>query len=388
MGLKQTSTIVKAGVYRDYWQTPTDRFVESERVDQTFAYGEPRVGYPKLLGKENVGGAFYVYGRNVSRPGTSVPLIKGGQPYKEHNYSGTLHSNISFPSLPPYKGPDEFGAEAYAKLRPDNAIMGGLNAIYELKDLPGMLRQRFLNNGLKDIGNYYLALKFGWEPLLRDIRDFVTNQRKAQERLQQLLRDEGKPVRRRIDLRDVHDLSTAVTWQNNAGLDPVFVDYFYGGGVFDTITDNYDKVWASAQFRYWLPGGPRDVYWRRRMLAAIYGFNPTPKVVWKAIPWSWLVDWFSNVGFMIANLQSDIADRQAADYAYVMRHSGTSVRKTHKCVLNDAMTNAWFPFEANGYSDSFTKMRTRASPFLPALKDSDLSPVQLSILGALGLSRL
>ncbi len=388
MGQKQYSTVVRAGVYRDYWQTPTDRFVETERVDHTFAYGEPRLGYPKLLGQGNVGGAFYVYGRDVQRPGTSIPLVKGGQPYKEHTYSGTMHSNIGFPSLPPYKGPEEFGAEAYEKMRPDNAIFAGLNAAYELREIPGMLKDQISKNGLNNIGNWYLAVKFGWEPLLRDIIDFVTKQRKAQIRLAQLIRDEGKPVRRRITLRDEVNLNVVETWQNNAGLDPSFVDYFYGGGHYTTVTSNYDRVWASAQFRTWLPGGPRDINWTRRMLAAIYGARPTPKVIWNAIPWSWLADWFGNLGSMIANLESDVADRQAADYAYVMRWSGTQVRRTHACVMNDALLNTWFPVEVNGFSDSFTKMRTRASPFHPALKEIDLSGTQLAILGALGLSRL
>ena len=367
----------------------TTRSANWEVRDDTLTGGNPRKGYPHFLGVRDIGGAFYKVSNYVVR-GSQAVKVRGAGIYRTYKYEGSIFCNQGQLGTPILRKAEDFAAEGYSKMRPDNAIMAGLNAAYELKDVPHMLRQRFLNGNLKDIGDYYLALKFGWEPLLRDVRDFCLSQRKAQKQLKQLLRDEGKPVRRSIRMLNIHNTSnTGLMSDVDGNTTPSFVSQFYRGGKTSTERDDFDEVWASAQFRFWLPGGPRDVNWTRQMLAAIYGFKPTPKVVWNAIPWSWLIDWFSNVGDMIANLESDVADRQAADYGYVMRYSGSRlIRNSIVDMLNDVPDTDWFTLHLTAQAESSTKARAKLGPFHPSLGQNQLSGVQLSILGALGLSKL
>ena len=310
-------------------------------------------------------------------------------PYADFSYSGNWQATVPY-YAEPNSAPTgaSFGATAYKKMSPDRPNMSLLNSIYELKDVPGMLQQRFLNHGLSEIGNYYLALKFGWEALAQDVRNFVVTHINAQKTLAQLIRDEGKPVRRRITLQTT--AGNLIESSGPGAYDGMgFNTYWYSGHNQFTYRElPTTTTWASAQFRYWLPPGPRDVAWTNWMKARIFGLKPTPSVVYKAIPWSWLVDWFSNVGDVIQNLDTSLVDRLAADYFYVMQRNMTTISRVSSIGLYRAGTQE--PFNVTCTSASFvgSKTRVKGDPFGFATAQNSLSGVQLSILGALGLSRL
>jgi len=380
---------IRAGrYYTDYGTSSYSDYSYIKEIGQLIWGGEGHYGYPDFPPGSAVGGDFQLRNNIVQIGSVDVGTIQGGDVYKEHHYKGNVLVNLGILGYPNFYSSDAWGATAWSKMKPDKPNMAAFNAIYELKDVPEMLRQRFLQNGLSEIGNYYLALKFGWEPLLRDVRDFVLTHMKSQDRLKQLIRDEGRPVRRRITLQDSPDEESTV---QRAGTDfyPSFVGYFYGPGAWsrDTIMSN-DRVWASARFRYWLPGGPRDVYWSAAMKAKIFGLYPTPKVIYDMIPWSWLVDWFSNLGDCISNLQTSVVDRLAADYAYVMREVSRTLTRTTQATFYHDKTLEPFTVTGSSTSTQASKYRVGADPFGFGTPENSLSGVQLSILGALGLSRL
>jgi len=105
------------------------------------------------------------------------------------------------------------------------------------------------------------------------------------------------------------------------------------------------------------------------------------------IPWSWLVDWFSNTGDILENLDAGVAERLAADYAYVMREYQLTVEQYVSATFK-TMGGGTIDVNLQSQSFKFSKYRTPISPFGWNVKESDLSMTQLSILGALGLSRL
>lgn len=278
-------------------------------------------------------------------------------------------------------------ASMWNQARPAKPSFTALTAIYELREVPQMLRQRFTKD-LKGAGNYWLALQFGWLPLLRDIMTFVDTHFNAKKILDQLMRDEGRPVRRGAGLWvEPPTVKHAWTGESYGAFEQVFVTQAYKSKPRYQFTHTYsEKAWLSARFRYWLPPGPRDWRWKAWMLARIYGLNPRPIDVYNAIPWSWLVDWFSNLGDVIENISGGVEDRLAADYAYGM------IRATSNCIMD--VTGE---FNGPGSSTSVHSAQTtyttsvyhrvRASPFGFSLQDSQLSLMQWSILGALGASK-
>jgi hypothetical protein len=360
----------------------------------TFTLGKGgNYGYPDFGDLEDVGHDA-IWSCEAQEYGVaSLPqIIKGTGGWSGYRYEGGVAVNpthFAFPSIPnqDFTGRAS-GASAYAKMKPTQPEFNALNSIYELREIPGLLKQRFAFNDLKSMSNYWLALQFGWRPLLNDVRNFVLLQRSAQKRLDQLLRDNGRPVRRRVDVYDLSADPLISTGELYHALNPTFVTQFYRReSNYRYVTTIRDHCWASARFRFWLPGGPRNIAWRRKMLARLYGLTPSPAVVYNMIPWTWLVDWFANVGDLIENLDGGVADRLASDYFYIMRTWEKRVTKEvtgHFRGIDGQNVTA----TATAHRTRTRKSRLRGHPFGFGPNNTPLSAMQLSILGALGLSRL
>jgi hypothetical protein len=347
-------------------------------------------GYPDYPPDRNVGGPFNLKGFRTERGMTAVANCwRGGalsQTYQGRFVAEPITGSYGFPNGS--VDASAYGATAYSRLKPTKPVTSGLNAIYELREVPDMLRQRFLSSGLAGIGNYWLALKFGWEPLLRDIRSLVEFQRKAEKKLKWLLEHNGKPVRQRVTLLDTSTNPVVGAKTANYGaLQPVLVTQYYAQQPTFVRKDwSSERVWASGRFRFWLPDGPRDIAWTRRMLGRLYGLTPSPQVIYNMIPWSWLADWFTNAGDCLSILDAGVADRLAADYWYVMHEKSNSV--SFDCWGKFFAPNgSTFELTASAISTQYWKYRTAGSPFGFNVNPNGLTPMQLSIIGALGLSR-
>jgi hypothetical protein len=283
-----------------------------------------------------------------------------------------------------------FGASAYKKMKPTKPSIQSLNSLFELKDLPGMLKQRFTPS-LKGAADFHLATQFGWLPLWSDIKKMVELQKKLQDRLNYLISHNGKPVYRKTEMyEDSSITASTVLTPVQASIFPSFpAKNIAGTNTGRTFSSSSKRVWAEARFRYHLPEGPRDIVWTRYMISRIYGLRLTPSVVYNAIPWSWLVDWFGNVGDVLENMDVGVADRLAADYFYVMSSSTVSTRtEIHAPMVQDpsnASPTVVMPSSERYYSQ---KRRLPGDPFGFATNQNDLNGMQLSILGALGISKL
>nr|UJQ85591.1 MAG: hypothetical protein 1 [Leviviridae sp.] len=349
---------------------------------------EGHYGYPNFPPNSNVGGLFRMEKNYLLFGWVDVGEITrdGGNPNGQ-KYKGlvTAYAGIN-PWTLGLADASAWGTLGYNKARPAQPEMSVLNSIYELKDLPRMLRAR--HEKLKDIGDYYLALKFGWEPLLRDIRDYVFTQRKAQKLLAQLLRDNEKVVRRRVILQNDVVESPLVSGLAYGAMRPILpTQYYQTEPRYEDRVTTTDRVWASGAFRYWLPPGPRDVNWTRKMLARIYGATPSPSVLWNALPWTWLIDWHVNVGAILENMEGGVADRVAAQYFYCMREKRETTRRDVYMKFKRVNGNV---FETSSYLEHVRKTchRIPGYPFGFNLSPQPLTGMQLSILGALGLSKL
>ena len=348
-------------------------------------------GYPDFPDDKNVGGPFRLYKRSIVHEPSAASELWGGGP-NGYYYVGSLVADGKYLSYQT-GNPDgtAWGATAFRRMKPTKPTFNALNAIYELKDVPSMLQQRLSHNGLKDVGSYYLALEFGWAPLLRDIRDFVNNHRKAEKKLKWLLHHNGKPVRCRVDLASTS--TDPIVYQSSpvyTAFSPILspTSFYVGVPSYRATEYTQDKVWASARARYWLPGGPRDIAWTKKMMYRLYGMStPSPAQIWKAMPWTWLVDWYSNLGDVLQNLDAGVADRLAYDYGYVMRQVQT---------VNEQFSYGTFKLRnggtqtvtASSISKSTYMSRLSGDPFGWNTNQASLTSMQLSILGALGLSRL
>nr|UJQ85254.1 MAG: hypothetical protein 1 [Leviviridae sp.] len=345
-------------------------------------------GWPNPSGPGNCGGPFL-----LKQTTTNYGLVGVGEAWRggalDQRFVGSMCAQAANPtgSVVDTDG-SAWGADAYNRMKPTKPMFQGLNAVYELREVPEQLRQGFTKD-LIGASNYWLALQFGWKPLLQDIRNLVDTQSKIEKRLAWLMRHNGKPVRRRVVLSDTMN-DPVVTRENplgGNGLHPLLVSQYYSGNERTVKQSSGTRIWASARFRYWLPPGPQDIAWKRWMKAYLFGLTPTPSVIWKAMPWSWMVDWFTNVGHVISNMDGGVANRLASDYFYVMREDWARADATN-----------WFTTKRRdgtkvSHTSTTTRIKSKKSrvagdPFGFNTNQNSLSSMQLSILGALGMSRL
>jgi hypothetical protein len=390
---KESFKDTRVGTWYDYGHVnPQARYERTSATGEELIYSRGNYGWQEAGSKEfrNLGGEFYTRKYNLFRPTVRLSQeIHGAySAYQYTYYAGSVcgdWQNYSYP-LADFSSKG-WGPIAYQRMKPTKPVFSGLNSIYELKDVPGMLLQRFIGLGLKGIGSYYLALKFGWEPLLKDLIKLYTVQQDVEKKLQWLLRHNGKPVRTRVMLSDTQS-SPTVTSGTLSGVAPGLPDAFYiASRNWEKTFQTKETFWASATWKFFLPENVGGVNWQPAIKRGLLGLSPNPAVIYKAIPWSWLIDWFFNVGNVIDNLNSGVADKLACENFFVMRRveESTLIKGTTTFL---GVNGAAIPVITESTLTRTHKMRFRGDAFGFGTNPATLNSGQLAILGALGASRL
>jgi len=315
------------------------------------------------------------------------------------NSSAAALLNYSGDGVPSLGDISSQGATAWKKFRPGNPTADLGVFLGELRDVPRMLSgtAKFFRDlwrsmggnrgsfGPKKVADAWLNTQFGWLPFISDLRKFYTAYVSLSDRLYRIKRDNGRWCKRGGSLpgdsySEVLDESKTAT-----KIFPSLNYYYFANPPVPgnyTLTGSYSRrVWFEGMFRYWIPdiGTPE---WEYRAILDIFGAFPCPSLVWELTPWSWLADWFTNVGDVVANMSTGYAENLAAQYAYVM---GTTQIST--CWDTSLNTKQGVIHNSSGYTETY-KHRVGASPFGFGLTSNDFSARQWSILAALGLSRL
>lgn len=314
--------------------------------------------------------------------------------YKNKHYrSGYEGRAYALPSVPSIQLPssqidfvESKGAEAWNKFKPIQPYVSLGTFIAELRDVPGLLFKRV--SKYRDLGNNYLAHQFGWKPFLGDLISWYDSVKKIDQRVAQLKRDNGRYVKRGGTLFRSSEFNRDTC--SASQIDLGFPDIYR----YDSVTQETwesEKCWFSARFKYYIPGLMSAKFGTLAAYRRLWGLKMTPNEVWQLLPWSWLVDWFSNVGDVISNLVSASDENLVAKYAYLMYHRKVVTKKkvNFTCRVQDGIASySYVPDMSEVTTISETKTRTGASPFGFNLEIGGLSAYQSSILSALGISRL
>lgn len=309
---------------------------------------------------------------------------------------------------------DQYGSQAYRSCRPQLEKASLAVALREAKDIPGMLRtssQGFHNiweslggsrtSALmhpKHVADHFLNHVFGWAPFISDLIKFNDVYQNSERYIDQITRDNGLWVRRRRLVEETQSV-TKLSSGSNTGLVPTLDLSLFcnsmgiSGGVHQyanwTVREEINsRVWAEGLFTYYRPEFDRslpDYYsqWsdlQRRL--TIYGARLSPSNIYKSTPWTWLIDWFLNVGSVVDQINDIALDGVVSKYFFVMRHL------TRRLIYN-ILVNFWTgPQAVDWYRLSDFKIRQVAnSPYGYSLPSGGLSTKQLAILAALGISR-
>jgi hypothetical protein len=306
------------------------------------------------------------------------------------------------------------GTKFISGYRPGNPVMQLGTFVGELRDIPRIpLTLHKRGKFFSELGSEYLNVEFGWKPFLNDLVGMYKLQQTIKSRLERLVRDNGLSIRKRSKKRVTTDLVTlcqgilSTPWGSlgdpSTGGNTLLDGYnlcgpFGVGNYFGTVGQadyRYDirtitTDWEIGTFKYYVPDIGSD-QWTARAIGALFGAKPTPSSLWQIMPWSWLIDWFSNVGDILSNLSSNAVDNETLTNCFAMK----TVNKSHIVTVSnswDGQTGSGYNYPAGSGNPVYsrlelTKMRQQASPFGFGLSWPDFTPRQLAILAALAVSR-
>lgn len=303
-------------------------------------------------------------------------------------------STMGLTSQVSHGDPMPYGARGWEQYAPGRAVADLSVMLAEIRDVPRTLQQtaRGFHEMWKDLrralgpkkaANHWLNTQFGWLPFVSDVRKLVHAYKTAERSYDLVKRNNGKATKRGGVVVDSCSTSNAggstTVHSHYPGLDIYFYPNYPTMGSHVITDEIQNHVWFEGKFRYWIPN-INSVVWKRNYLRQLYGLSVTPSVLWEVTPWSWLIDWFSNVGSVINNLDSGWAENLAATYAFIMCRKRTMRTISSTMCISPTITASW-----SYYLE--TKRRASADPFGFGLTWDQFSPRQLSILAALGISR-
>lgn len=341
-----------------------------------------------------------------------------GDPVTVNTYVGQGLTPLSSTMLPNLTG---YGTKAYKLLKPNPTQSGAAVFLAELRDLPRMLRTtsrsfadswKFISTGSRgsDRGKKYMSPKwasdqflnhqFGWSPFLRDVAKMWDVGTQLQHFIDSVRTLNNQWIRRRRVI-DHQETSVRLNTGFNLAveplgitieqmLSPMVVDGTPCSAYWNLHSRETLDVWAEGSFKFYRPEFDPllaefdSVTSQVRRLMTLYGLKINPSVLWQITPWSWLVDWFTSIGDSIDNISAMLDDAVVARYLYIMGHKRRYIEMTQ-------VLNFWHPgpVALTWVREFESKQRVPSiTPYGFDLSWGNLSPRQITILGALGISRV
>jgi hypothetical protein len=285
--------------------------------------------------------------------------------------------------------------KALANISPNRAVVNLPLMIYELKDAPRMvgsigkmLLKREKNGGkisakgwqeIKDdfqaaegqqIPDQFLSWSFGWAPLISDLEGLLNFAKSWEDRMDYLRKvQKGVKVQRNLKRHSFKEAQAPYSIANS--------------GLVLLREKQWDvSYWYTARIKPKSEDLPTDgLSGELYSLLNILGVDSPTKLLWDSIPWSWLIDYFGNIGdFLEAGnglLSYDVTDMNVM--AYIKERD----------VLVGELLNPYQITWSGGTLTTESKFRhIEATPRPRFARRPMLSGSQRANLGALTVSKL
>lgn len=262
--------------------------------------------------------------------------------------------------MPPLPSTASAVTEVLAKTNPSRPEVSVPNFLFELKDIPEMLHLKGQSHSKTRRSNSVAAYNFGWNLLFQDITrllDFTSQVDKRVKELTRLHQKGGLKRRRTVYSEQVTQRDPSTDFQT--------FNVHVSGQRSRTTTR---KAWVTVRWKPDSPGMPtaEDLVHQARAVVHGWDFSSSglASTIWEAIPWSWLTDYFFNMGDFL-NATRNAVGCQPVNACYMVRtytkwltevtgvspgftaHPATGVFKTQSRVLGLASLDASLPFLSN-----------------------------------------
>lgn len=290
---------------------------------------------------------------------------------------------------------DKMGATMIAQVAPTNSTSELSTALGEilkerrLPSIPGVTTWKKRAEIVRAAGSEYLNYQFGWKPLVKDVKDLGSSARFARTIAQHHAEGAGKSNRREFHF-PIEKSSTLDI------VEPEALPRCGGGmmapegtaGVRVVSTESETRRWFVGAFTY--PSPDQIDSWKRMIghgteADKLFGIALDPDVLWELAPWSWAVDWVSNTGDVIHNLSEMALNGLVMRYGYVMEETKTI---TTARIIESRLKPAFLNSVPASRRIATSKCRRPANPFGFGLTWEGLSPTQLAIAAACGITHI
>lgn len=326
-------------------------------------------------------------------PGTSASWYRGIM-YPSVLGTVAAYPTPSYPNLEKIKADGRKAIAMSLPTAPEASLATFLGELREkLPQFAGLTAYRSGINR-QAIGGEYLNYEFGIKPFINDLENFARAVQKGSKIAAQLRRDSGQNIRRKRTLLDEKfstDRGTHtghVAMCNIPGVQDTPGAYF-SNGVTRVHDVEHHRVWFSGAFTYHLQEAENLLLTMERyeqLANKLLGTRITPEVVWELTPWSWLIDWVSDVGVFMKNISYLSQDSLVLRYGYIM-HETRATRTRTVTNMKPKTSLGTCPPSVSSFHEVYRKTRTRSTPYGFSLDVEKFSPRQWAILGALGISK-
>lgn len=273
---------------------------------------------------------------------------------------------------------------------------------------------------IKAAGGEYLNGIFGIAPIVSDALGLVKTLRQADEIVRQWQRNDGRQIRRsrtwdaplsrtRVDTSYsspsgigmsflVPNATTKAAnsysflYDSHGGHDGYIesmtqedIQYSFAGAFeynLDNLIPDYPEPFASMIHGSYSDEELTEVILHMHLLGLDPETATSAETTWNVTPFSWLVDWFVNVGDLISNVTAFQQHGLVLDYGYM------SVKQVRKYSALYRFTYNGSVYDATVSTIGERKRRIRATPFGFGTTFSGLSATKSGILAALATSKI
>lgn len=250
-------------------------------------------------------------------------------------------------------------------------------------------------------GSGYLALRYGWEPFVKDVRKLMKTVDAVERKLSKLRRLKENQYLRSSSRKFPQVYTQQVSETIRDGL----------GALWDVTTVRSTTRWCTlyytADTSTLFDTNPESLLAARR---AAYGLNLDGATMWQIMPWSWMADWFGSFGEYINTQRNSIGARLTTSLLMESVEIETTVSLLVPPSTEQIISSIWsfipIDLEGAGYTilegkpsyrtagrrtRSVSKSRRVLAPAVEV--DLALTPIlesgyRSSIVGALAIQRL
>jgi hypothetical protein len=209
--------------------------------------------------------------------------------------------------------------------RPDYVPLTLLQDLYDiprqLKDVGRLIRTKSHKLTPKEAGNQYLGYQFGWKPLIEDVKNLLDLQKHIHDRVGELNRlydDSGLKRRLHLGRWAADDEQHNIFVESGFGFLSVSVNIYY-----HTVIERWGTVrWKPISPPHYRPSDADTIAQAKRLVLGL-SIEAIQKGGWDLIPWTGIVDWFTNIGdYALAN--SNTVPAFASSACIMTRTSSTN----------------------------------------------------------------